>query len=37
MNFVDDCILQLDATGNMLPALLAVSLYASGAPCSTLK
>ena len=37
MNFFDDCVLQLDATGNMLPALLGVSLHISGAPCSTLK
>jgi len=37
VNFFDDCILQLDVTGNMLPALLAESLYDSGAPCSTLK
>mgnify|MGYP001855101388 FL=1 len=37
MNFFDDCVLQLDATGNMLPALLGVSLHASWAPCSTLK
>ena len=37
MIIVDDCIPQLDAAGNMLPALLAVSLYASRAPCSTLK
>ena len=37
MNFFDDCVLQLDATGNMLPALLGVSLHASWAPCSALK
>ena len=37
MNFFDDCVLQVDATGNMLPALLGVSLHASGAPCSALK
>ncbi|XP_031413303.1 coiled-coil domain-containing protein 81-like [Meleagris gallopavo] len=37
MNFFDDCVLQVDATGNMLPALLGVSLHASRAPCSTLK